>query len=406
MWDDSRVNSAAGTSRSQPSPSLVRRTDDRVIAGVCSGIAARLGLEPSYVRAAFVVLGFAGGVGALAYAIGWAATAHRVVARVDGEPSSLYQRVGLGFMFLGLLLLLRGVGLWFGDTLVWPILLVAFGLAVMWDRSGRDNRFVAWAFPGLEEGTRPTAGRMIIGGGIMVAGLSLIVSSVDAFRGMGVAILAVLITGGGLTMLFGPWIWRLAADLSRERTDRIRSDERADVAAHLHDSVLQTLALIQRADDSRRMVTLARAQERELRTWLFERSPDGADNRLSTALAAIAGRVEATYDIPVEVITAGDAVLDSHLEALVGAAGEAVTNAARHSGATQISLYAETSPDSVDIWVSDQGKGFDTESVPPDRHGIVESIVGRARRHGGEVEITSEPGEGTEVHLRIEREVP
>lgn len=400
LWDDSVVHPTP------PREHLVRRTDDRVIAGVCSGIAARLGVEPSYVRAAFVVLAFAGGVGAVAYAIGWAATATNVVNHVEQEAASTHQRAGLGLMFVGVLLVLRTVGLWFGDPLVWPICLVAFGLAVMWDRSARDNRFVAWAFPGLDTTGRPTAGRIVVGGGIMVAGLSILVSSVDAFRGMGVAILAVLITGGGLTMIFGPWIWRLATDLGKERTDRIRSDERAEVAAHLHDSVLQTLALIQRTDDPRRMVTLARAQERELRTWLFERSPLDEDHRLSTALVAMAGRVEATYDLPVEVITAGDALLDEHLEALVGATGEAVTNAARHSGADQVSVYAETSPTSIDVWVSDQGKGFDLASVPRGRHGIVESIMGRMRRHDGEATITSNPGEGTEVHLHLEREKP
>lgn len=389
-----------------PSGALVRRSDDRVIAGVCSGIAARLGVESSYIRAAYVVLTCAGGVGVIGYAIGWALTANKVVDRVEVRPSSPHQRVGLALMFVGLLLLLRSVGLWFGDALVWPITLVAFGLAVMWDQSGRDNRFIGWAFPGLEEGARPTASRIVVGGAIMIAGLSIFVTSVDAFRGMGLAILAVLITGGGLTMLFGPWIWRLATDLGRERSDRIRSDERSEVAAHLHDSVLQTLALIQRSDDPRRMVTLARAQERELRSWLFERAPAEAQNRLSAALEAIAGRVEATYNVPVNVITAGDALLDVHVEALVGAVGEAVTNAARHSGADQISLYAETSPTSVEVWVSDQGKGFDPTSVPTDRHGIVESIAGRMRRHGGEVDITSELGEGTEVRLRLEREAP
>jgi signal transduction histidine kinase len=175
------------------------------------------------------------------------------------------------------------------------------------------------------------------------------------------------------------------------------------MAAHLHDSVLQTLALIQRSDDPRRMVTLARAQERELRRWLYERAPAPRGDHLSAALQAAADRVEADFDVRVEVVSVGDLALDERLTALVAAAGEALTNAAKHAGVERISLYSEVGEEAVEVWVSDQGKGFDPEAVAVDRRGIADSLVGRMHRYGGSAAITSESGEGTEVHLSIQR---
>jgi signal transduction histidine kinase len=168
--------------------------------------------------------------------------------------------------------------------------------------------------------------------------------------------------------------------------------------------VLQTLALIQRTDDPRRMATLARGQERELRRWLYERSPHDGSAVLSSALQAVAERVETDHDVPVEVVTVGDAPVDDRVQSLVQAAGEAITNAARHSGARRVSVYAEVSDGAVEVWVADQGDGFELEAVPADRRGISESIVGRMRRHGGSAEVVAEPGEGTEVHLVLPRE--
>lgn len=175
------------------------------------------------------------------------------------------------------------------------------------------------------------------------------------------------------------------------------------MAAHLHDSVLQTLALIQRTDDPKRMVTLARAQERELRRWLYERAASPGSDRLSTALQAIADRVEADFDVPVETVMVGDVALDSGIQAAVGAAGEALTNAAKHAGVDRISLYAEVTDNAVEVFITDQGNGFDPSHVGDDRRGITESIVARMERHGGSAAVTSEPGEGTEVHLALPR---
>jgi len=197
-------------------------------------------------------------------------------------------------------------------------------------------------------------------------------------------------------------LWKLARQLSDERRERIRSEERAEVAAHLHDSVLQTLALIQRSESSREMATLARVQERELRSWLYGKGLPGSDV-LSTTIDQLAGRVEELHQVIVEAIVVGDAPLDDHLRALVHACGEATMNAAKHSGAESISVYVEVEDDAVTAFVRDQGKGFDPETIPADRRGIRESIHARMERHEGWAEVFSAPGDGTEVQLHMPR---
>jgi signal transduction histidine kinase len=216
---------------------------------------------------------------------------------------------------------------------------------------------------------------------------------------------AVLVTATGLGLILGPWMWRTLRQLSEERRERIRSEERAEVAAHLHDSVLQTLAMIQRARSPQEMTSLARGQERELRGWLYGRGRAGENGggSLSAALEELSAKIERHHHLPVETVVVGDAPLDDRLRALVDAAGEAMTNAARHSGAASVSVYAEVGDDAVHLYVRDEGKGFDPALVPADRHGIRESIVGRMERGGGVATVTSEPAEGTEVHLRIPR---
>jgi signal transduction histidine kinase len=201
-------------------------------------------------------------------------------------------------------------------------------------------------------------------------------------------------------LLFGPWVWGLFEELTDERRARIRSEERADMAAHLHDSVLQTLAMIQRSDDPQRMITLARAQERDLRTWLFDPESTGRAGTVGEGVTAAAAKVESDFDVPIEVVVVGDRPLDDAAVTLVAATSEAMANAARHSGARSVSVYVECSDDAVEAWVTDQGEGFDTEGIPEDRKGISESITARMSRAGGEATVLSTPGEGTEVHLR------
>ncbi len=199
---------------------------------------------------------------------------------------------------------------------------------------------------------------------------------------------------------------RAAAEeaLAVEQAARARADERAELAAHLHDSVLQTLALIQRDSEVTDGVrSLARRQERELRSWLYA-SARGESAGFRDAVTAMAAEVDDMTDAHVECITVGDAPMDDRLEALVRAAREAVLNAAKHSGTATVSVYAERNADAAAIFVKDRGAGFDPEAVPPDRHGIAESILGRMERHGGTATISSAPGRGTEVRLVLPME--
>ena len=376
--------------------------------GLAGGIAETLGVAPVFVRSAFVVLAFAGGVGVLLYLIGWVLT---LEAPPDGAAEALHERVAaknsrqrfaLALMFLALLLLLRSAGLWFGDSLVWPVALMVFGFALTWSLIDESRR-TRWARRTFSnEDLRGTLIRLALGGVLMTIGLGLYLRSIDAVALVGGVVLAVLMTIAGLGLILGPWVWRLITQLGEERRERIRSDERSEMAAHLHDSVLQTLALMQRTDDPHEVAMLARRQERELRSWLF--GPPASDGEgLRATLEQLAARLEETHQIPVDVVAVGDAPLDERLRALVAAAGEAITNAALHSGCDHVSVFMEVSDGCVELFVSDQGCGFDPDSVPEGRRGIAESIVGRMRRQGGEAGISTEIGTGTEVHLRVDR---
>lgn len=379
-----------------------RREDDRLVAGVAGGIADRLGIDVIYIRAGFVVLGFVWGAGILAYLAAWAATLDQPQdSPADSETPVVTreQRLGLVFAFAGILLLLRFIGVWPGDGLVWPLAAVVFGIAFLLDQRAIDSRTAVLRLFDPHDGS--VRSRIVIGVVLLVVGLAIFGST--AVPQIQTSLLAVLVTGVGLLLVFGPWVFRLAEDLGRERRERIRHEERAEMAAHLHDSVLQTLALIQRSDDPKRMVILARAQERELRRWLYERAASPGSDRLSTALQATADRVEADFDVPVETVMVGDVPLDAPMRAAVGAAGEALTNAAKHAGVDRISLYAEVTDDRVEIFISDQGDGFVASEVGVDRRGIAESIIARMERHGGTAAVASEPGEGTEVHLTVPR---
>ncbi|HKX74417.1 MAG TPA: PspC domain-containing protein [Acidimicrobiia bacterium] len=376
---------------------LHRRRQPRVLAGVAGGLADRLGVDDGYVRAAFVTLSTLWGLGVVAYGLIWWLTYEMEDDRT-ARVTDFRQRVGLALAFLA--------GLWIlaqngavpqpGTTAV--VAAVSFGVAALWDRSETPS-IARIIIPGRSGGV--SVFRLLIGLALVGGGLSLLFASVGAFAQFGVTLLAVVVTGVGLLIAFGPLILRLGEELTRERRERIRQEERAEVAAHLHDSVLQTLALMQRTDDPRRMATLARAQERELRAWLYGRAPIDSAHHLSAALEAAAARVERDHNVVVEVVTVGDANLDDRTRAMVAAATEAMVNAAKHSGEPWVSVYLEIEGERAEVWVTDQGKGFDQGEVLEDRRGITDSIVGRMLRHGGVAEVHSSPGEGTEVHLTL-----
>lgn len=346
-------------------------------------------------RVAFITLSTVWGAGVILYLGLWVLTLEREdqrLARIT-EPR---QRVGLALAFLGLLWLLSDVG-FVPDSLATSVIAaVSFGVAALWDRS-ESQSLVRVILPGAGGGV--SVFRLLVGLGLVVGGLGLLFTTVEGVTGLGVTFLAVAVTVAGFVLAFGPWMMRMANDLSRERRERVRQEERSEMAAHLHDSVLQTLALIQRADDPRRMAALARTQERELRTWLYGRTPlDGVD-LLSTALEAAAAKVEDERHVTVDVVRVGEATMDTRGRALVAAATEAMVNSAKHSGTGKLSVYMEVEGSTGEVWVTDQGNGFDKSEVSGDRKGIQESIVGRMSRHGGTAVVESRRGEGTEVHL-------
>jgi signal transduction histidine kinase len=371
-------------------PSLRRDPDRRVLGGVAAGIARYFGVDPLFVRLAFIVGAAAGGFGAAVYLLGWilipAGEGAPGIARHD-RRARIEIAAGSGLLLIGLLLALRQLGVWFSDAAVWPLVLAAAGGALLWRRPS-DGNVVSRTGVGIV---------LVVGAGILFLGTT---NSLSAARDV---VLAVLVVAVGLGVIFAPWVTRLARQLTAERAERIRSQERAEMAAHLHDSVLQTLALVQkRAEDPREVATLARRQERELRSWLSERGARGG-RRLVAALEAAADDVEQDHRVPVEVVASGDVALDETGEAAVAAAREAMTNAAKFGGGSPVAVYAEAADGRIQIFVRDRGPGFDADAIPPDRRGVRESIVGRMERHGGRAVIRRPEGGGTEVELVVER---
>lgn len=398
----------------QPNLGFARRTDTQVIAGLASGIADRLGVDVAYVRAAFVLTSLASGIGVLMYGLGWLATLDDTTdtdgPRIASSDHLPYRNAGFGLAALGWLLLLQAIGLWPSTTLMWTAILITFGSATIWARSDdrRRARMTSILLP-TEEGRRSRRDLLLrvgVGGALIVAGLVFFLSSSATLRSVGTVVLAAIASITGLLLVGGPWIFRLVQQLGRERRERIRSQERTELAAHLHDSVLQTLALIQGSNDPEEQAVLARIQERELRTWLFDGDRAAQPGQLAKAVEDMAADVERTHQIAIEVVTVGDAAMNDDLAALVAAAREALVNVARHAGVRKASIYTEAEASAVEVFVTDQGRGFDSDTVDDARKGLSESIVGRMHRHGGTATIESTPGEGTEIHLSMPRSQP
>ncbi|MEY2476323.1 MAG: hypothetical protein QOG87_1638 [Actinomycetota bacterium] len=391
---------------------LSRSTSDKVLGGVAGGLSAALGVDAWVLRGAFIVLTLAGGTGVALYVVAWLVlpkqdTSRSMAQRMRFNRQDTMGIVSVGMIVLGGLLLLRsGTGVWFSDAVVWPVLLSALGLALIWRQADAEERA---SLTGLAtrfdlRSRRIALLRVVAGTFLVISGVGVFLATQGTFEAVRQGILATLGIVAGLILVFGPWWWRLGKDLAAERRGRIRADERAELGAHLHDSVLQTLALIQRnAADTNAVVSLARRQERELRNWLHGVPVRSAGHSLSAAIEQVSTEVEEMHGVTVDEVMVGDCPLDDRLEALVGAAREAIVNAARWSGVPTVSVYAEAEEDSVSVFVRDRGKGFDPDAVGDGHHGIAESIRGRMSRHGGTATITSVPGEGTEVELVMNR---
>ena len=404
---------------------LRRDPADRLAGGVASGVAAWTGFNVTTVRIVFVLLAeVSTGWCVPAYVLAWllipaAGEDTSIGSRARSDSRGIALAAGLASL-LALALLIAGAlnDGWFAGW-AWPQLISAAGLVLIWRNATPDEKATlrrlaeplgaatGSARPGRRSAIRLTIGGLLIAGG--AAWLSTMHASLALLRPLGGVVLVI----AGLVLCLGPWWLRIARDLVLERSARIRSEERekerADIAARIHDSVLQTLALIQRrADDPQKVVQLARMQERELRSWLFEgRAPDEADTdaTFASGVRQIQQDVETRYGVPVEAVIVGDCELDDNLSALLAAAGEATVNAAKWSGASVISLFAEVEPGEVSLVVRDRGQGFDPEAVPEDRKGLAESIHGRMARRGGTATVSTAPGEGTKVLLKMPRAV-
>jgi signal transduction histidine kinase len=398
---------------------LRRARDDRLGGGVAAGLAVRTGFDVTVVRIVFVLATLAtGGLALAAYVLAWLllpmeGADSNIASRARTDRPGITLAAGLASLLAVVLLVAGAFGIGLLEWLSWPLIISAAGLVLIWRNAAADEqetmRHLAEPLAGLTggKGRRRTIVRMAVAGVLLVTGLATITSAHESFallRPLG----GVLLVIAAIVVVLGPWWLGIARGLVVERQARIRAEERADMAARLHDSVLQTLALIQRrASDPQQVIKLARAQERELRAWLFDGQAPGSVGGEGMTLAAgirlIQQEVEDQHGITVEAVTVGDCELDDDLAALLAAAREATVNAGKWSGADVVSLFAEVEPTEVSLFVRDRGRGFDPAAVPSDRRGLAESIHGRMARRGGSATVRSVPGEGTEVSLTMPR---
>ncbi|QCU77444.1 ATP-binding protein [Citricoccus sp. SGAir0253] len=399
-------------------PVLTRPLPGRVIAGVCAGLARYLGLPVAWVRAGVVALALLSGVGVVFYGWLWIfvpdehedvvraggpvrGAAHPVPVSAAPAPDAAAARgraldrgwqVAFGIVLLGVaaVLGLQAAGVRLDWGVVGPAAVVLLGIALAW----------------LQLDALRGAGRAGRGGRItsLVLGLLLVLAGVLAFAAgfvgtdeLWFGLVVALVILAGVTLVAAPWVLTAWRDAAAKSSALAVQTERAEIAAHLHDSVLQTLALIQRnAADASAVARLARAQERDLRQYLYQ-DPSRPTGTLADRLQDLAAAIEDDHGGPIEVVTAGSAT-GPWLDPVLQAAREAMLNGVRHAGPVQV--YAEARPDAVEVFVKDRGPGFDPAAVPPDRLGVRESVVGRMERAGGTARILTGDG-GTEVRLHL-----
>ncbi|HEV7204048.1 MAG TPA: PspC domain-containing protein [Jatrophihabitans sp.] len=390
------MTTAAATTRR-----LYRRPDHGVLGGVAAGIAEHIGTRPRIVRLLFFFLAVTGGLGIALYGAYWIVVPVAPDAGRGRLPRWIEYVIAAAAVVGAVAAAASALP---SQALFVPALLACLGGALIW-RQATDperDRLRSFSVSSLSAGGGDWQGRIRLAAGValVAAGMISVLASADV-TAVRDGLIAMVVTVVGLALVTGPWWMRMVSELSEERRARIRTQERADIAAHLHDSVLQTLALIQRnAGSPREVARLARGQERELRTMLYDTPAAG---QFGEQVRAAGAEVEDDYAMSVEVVVVGDAPLDDGLRAVAAAAREALVNAAKHSGVTTVSLYAEVEPDEVAVYVKDRGMGFYLDTIADDRQGVRGSIIGRIERHGGTVRVTTAPGAGTEVEIRMPR---
>ncbi|GAA2367402.1 ATP-binding protein [Nonomuraea africana] len=386
-----------------PFPRLTRSMEGRLVGGVAQGLAAQLKLDPIVIRLSFVLLSVVDGVGIVAYAVLWMITPRR---QAEGAPPTRDWSQLAAFTAIGVALFAFGwlTGASQGGIGMLPFAVGGIGALILWQQADPERR-KGWVSDATK-GMRQNRVRTLLGVVLVVVGAIGFLVAEGQLREARTGLLFTAVVVGGIAVIAAPWLAGLWKELQLERRERIRQEERAEVAAMVHDSVLHTLTLIQRvAHDPREVTRLARSQERELRNWLYQPAQD-ADATLAAAVRRIAAEEEDAHGVPIEVVCVGDTELDSggRLGAMLNASRQAMVNAAKYSESPVISVYAEVEGEEVTIFVKDRGKGFDLDEVPLDRMGIRESIIGRMERHGGSARVRTEPGEGTEVMLTMKVE--
>jgi signal transduction histidine kinase len=396
-----------------------RLADDRLVGGVAAGVAGRTGIDVTVVRAGFVIAVLAGGFGLAAYVVAWlmipaAGEQATIASKALKDRSGMALATALGSVLVALFIIVSLVGAgWFG-SLAWPLVISVAGIVLIWRNATADEqaalRRLAEPLLGFTGDTRRSrvAVRVGVAAALLIGGVVTLLLG-HASSALLQPLAGVTLVIAAIVVVLGPWWLRVGRDLGEERQARIRAEERADMAARVHDSVLQTLALIQRrATEPQQVIQLARAQERELRSWLFDGRAPGSMSECTTLAAGvllIQSEVEAQHGVTVDAVTVGDCSIDDDLRALLAAAREATVNAAKWSGATVVSVFAEVEPTEVSLFVRDRGCGFDPGAIPADRKGLSESVHARVTRRGGSASVRSVRGEGTEVSLTMPRGV-
>ncbi|MFI1103189.1 PspC domain-containing protein [Streptomyces melanogenes] len=407
-----------------PVRKLYRSAEGRMLGGVARGLAGHLGLPVVWVRIVFLGLFMIDGLGALLYAVFWfvvplglggTAAEPRSAFEVSPDGRRRLRKPDKG-QVVALIALCVGAGIFasnvnvggWASPYIWPTLLVGAGVVLVW-RQADNARRARWTEGARRHRLLPVA-RGLAGVALVGAGFTGFVVVRGSAAQLGNVLTAALAVIAGIALLAGPYLVRMTQDLSEERLMRIRAQERAEVAAHVHDSVLHTLTLIQRnAENVGEVRRLARAQERELRAWLYKPEGTGKDESeepetLAEAVKKAAAEVEDKHGVPLEVVVVGDCPLDERLSAQMQAAREAMVNAAKYGGeGGAVQVFAEVEGRTVFVSVRDRGPGFDLDAVPDDRMGVRESIIGRMQRNGGTARLRSVPGGGTEVELEMER---
>jgi signal transduction histidine kinase len=397
----------------------LRRADEgRLVGGVAAGLAAKTGFNVTIIRAIFGIAAVISGFGLAVYVVAW------LFLPAVGQPTTIASRAfadlrGLALaavtasMIIVALIIVSILGIGLLSSFSWPLVIAAAGMVLIWRNAdpGEQAAMRGLAQPLFDMGDAGARSRLrlriALACVLLIGGLATLIS-VRHVRQLLAPLSGVVLVIAAVVLLLGPWWWRVARALIVERQARVRAEERTEIAARVHDSVLQTLALIQRrASDPQQVIQLARAQERELRSWLFDGRPPGSMDGLATMFVGgvrlIQQDVEAQHGVAVEAVTVGDCEIDDDLSALLAAAREATVNAAKWSGANVVSLFSEVEPTEVSVYIRDRGQGFDPEAVPDDRKGLAESIMARMARRGGSATVKSVLGEGTEVALTMGR---